>query len=1388
MTTYSTAVLANSPLFYYRMEEASGALVNSGSAGGTVTKIGSPTWATGADGRGFSFSGSDGFSVATSNDFTNGKTFAVEALIKITSGQNTGYNTIVRRDTGSAVFLMRVRGTDLGTDIGKLEVYVSGSGGSRTLVSTARVDDGNWHHVLFTVSSSSVIMYIDGTLITSGSTPGGSMSTTSTIYIGQNPSGAERYKGTMDEVAIYNSSDGTTLATHAGVSRTPVAPNLDVTVNASPATMSMAFAEPVKRVFAEPASMQLSMPDVAVTTNRNAVVSVSAMTLSQTAPDAIGAGNLVKFFSIADASSTVGGGSGTSTSIAIYNTGAVATPSFKFATPTATVEQATLVIPFVTNTLTVDKQVYVRRWGADWDESSSYTTLNNLPVAANLTPAPIGLGIGVSAFTFDVTSLMQGYYVGTFANYGIGLSPITAGSGNGSAIVGTRENADINLRPYVLVKYFDGSKTVSVSPMNMSQTAPDVVVTKQTRVDVSPMTISHDFVLPTFTAEVTPNVNLSVEPMNMSIEMPGGVFTRPVNVSVAPLELNTVMTDVTVTSFINAIPVIAPMRMSHDLIPPTEAGNITEDRYFDRIIATTDDDDYIGFGSTTGFRRFVGGSGTEGTAWSIVGTWNNAIFGPESRRAIHLSDAYVNNDSNKPSMFEWTFETVLRTTDANGTLISGLDISGTSSAQYSIDIALNGGKISVAKFTQSVIGRNRIDDGEWHHVLVTFGGGTGINTGLRVFIDGQLDIRRELFGVDSTTSQWAGPDRFFGNLDADVESFIFRRSADMNDDAIVQNYYAAIGIYPIAVAPMNMSVAMPNARGKGNQKRALMLYFPWRYDRDAFGNFTVARADEASYGFNRFPGDFEFGPNLPITAPSDFAGYKVFPVNANGGYRDEITDFPRLIDLEKDLNIDDYDIIFFRNWPNEGVEIDALAGLGVTVPQLEKLLVSVRWAVDQGKGFLITDPGLADAFGVVQSATAVPVMGERDFVDYQGNAAGDYDRRAYDVDPWRVPANAQFPADYRAHFYRDTHMNNRERVAATIAGLTDIPSYILADWTIRDERDPFKLGGIRSLKYEQKNALAIGDEFVNLTVPAFQAGTPDPRGSRRDYVWAVPPSGIKAGKAVTTLGNTIFNGGIEVVNPYAGWATTIAIEPGDSLNGRPIGGKVFVNIAEELYNDGIPEPAKIQLVPDNSNIPNPADHEDADKRAWQYSMNRWDIGYTSPGGGSGGSSNQEGSVDAGAGKTGNWSPDLAGVSASEKYPTQDISIHTMMSRGLVWLGVSEEREPGDAVVRPAAMIVGMEMKQPGTTAQRPAIVNVPAMVMNVQMVNPVEARDGNVEIRVIPMEMSLSITGYNKRIGVSPMEMSIEMVDNFNLVFAGGEQVVLVLHNVDAILTIEEGT
>jgi hypothetical protein len=56
------------------------------------------------------------------------------------------------------------------------------------------------------------------------------------------------------------------------------------------------------------------------------------------------------------------------------------------------------------------------------------------------------------------------------------------------------------------------------------------------------------------------------------------------------------------------------------------------------------------------------------------------------------------------------------------------------------------------------------------------------------------------------------------------------------------------------------------------------------------------------------------------------------------------------------------------------------------------------------------------------------------------------------------------------------------------------------------------------------------------------------------------------------------------------------------------------------------------------------------------------------------------------------------------------------------------------------------------------------------------------------MEGSGMVTGYNKSIEIAPMEGSGVLVDNFNLVFAGGEQVILVIHNVEAILTIEEGT
>jgi hypothetical protein len=48
------------------------------------------------------------------------------------------------------------------------------------------------------------------------------------------------------------------------------------------------------------------------------------------------------------------------------------------------------------------------------------------------------------------------------------------------------------------------------------------------------------------------------------------------------------------------------------------------------------------------------------------------------------------------------------------------------------------------------------------------------------------------------------------------------------------------------------------------------------------------------------------------------------------------------------------------------------------------------------------------------------------------------------------------------------------------------------------------------------------------------------------------------------------------------------------------------------------------------------------------------------------------------------------------------------------------------------------------------------------------------------------MTGYGKTIAVAPFEATAELVDNFDLINAAGEQVVLYLHYVDAEVYLKE--
>jgi hypothetical protein len=92
-------------------------------------------------------------------------------------------------------------------------------------------------------------------------------------------------------------------------------------------------------------------------------------------------------------------------------------------------------------------------------------------------------------------------------------------------------------------------------------------------------------------------------------------------------------------------------------------------------------------------------------------------------------------------------------------------------------------------------------------------------------------------------------------------------------------------------------------------------------------------------------------------------------------------------------------------------------------------------------------------------------------------------------------------------------------------------------------------------------------------------------------------------------------------------------------------------------------------------------------------------------------------------------------------------------------------------------------------AEKSVVVNAQAAIANGQMVSPDEVVEPDVTVFALPAYASGVMTGYGKTIAVAPFEGSGVLVDNFDLISASGEQVVLYLHRVQEVeLFIKEGT
>lgn len=194
--SYPSEVLADSPGGYWRLNEASGSPQDSSGNGNHVTTVGgTPTYSLpGASAElvtGIARDGATGYmSVPDAATLDLGDVYTVEAWIKTTSA---GVQGICSKMTGA--YYLRV-------NAGVLELLRSAT--VKNATGTITVNDGKWHHVVATKSTTSIHLYVDTVDGVTINDTSAAVNNTNTLLIGADTTiNDEVFNGVLDEIAVY---------------------------------------------------------------------------------------------------------------------------------------------------------------------------------------------------------------------------------------------------------------------------------------------------------------------------------------------------------------------------------------------------------------------------------------------------------------------------------------------------------------------------------------------------------------------------------------------------------------------------------------------------------------------------------------------------------------------------------------------------------------------------------------------------------------------------------------------------------------------------------------------------------------------------------------------------------------------------------------------------------------------------------------------------------------------------------------------------------------------------------------------------------------------------------------------------------------------------------
>ncbi len=188
---------APGPVGYYNFEEGQGSSANDKSGNGYTGTITGSIWSSGKYGKGGKFNGSND-SIDLGTNFTaNTSNLTVSAWVK---GNSPSANT--------AIFSKGVWGAGRATGYGLLAAT---SGNNKfdfeiggTVVQSTKSIDSNWHYVTGVRNGTTLQIYVDGVLENTQTVSVVDLTYSSTANIGQRGASVGYFKGSVDEVRIYN--------------------------------------------------------------------------------------------------------------------------------------------------------------------------------------------------------------------------------------------------------------------------------------------------------------------------------------------------------------------------------------------------------------------------------------------------------------------------------------------------------------------------------------------------------------------------------------------------------------------------------------------------------------------------------------------------------------------------------------------------------------------------------------------------------------------------------------------------------------------------------------------------------------------------------------------------------------------------------------------------------------------------------------------------------------------------------------------------------------------------------------------------------------------------------------------------------------------------------